>query len=89
MPIRATRALLHAALSGALDGAEYRVDPVFSLEVPVHVDGVDPGLLEPRSTWRDPSAYDVKARELAEMFLSNFERFDGVSPGVAASGPSV
>jgi phosphoenolpyruvate carboxykinase (ATP) len=88
MPIQATRTLLHAALSGALDGAEYRVDSVFGLDVPVHVDGVDRELLEPRATWRDPEAYDVKARELAEMFRSNFERFDGVSPEVAASGPS-
>jgi phosphoenolpyruvate carboxykinase (ATP) len=87
MPIQATRTLLHAALSGALDGVEYRTDPVFGLEVPVEVQGVDGSLLDPRSTWRDPAAYDVQARELARMFRANFERFEGVSPGVAASGP--
>jgi phosphoenolpyruvate carboxykinase (ATP) len=48
---------------------------------------VQAGLLNPRLTWADPSAYDVKARELADMFRRNFERFDGVSPGVAAAGP--
>ena len=30
-------------------------------------------LLDPRSTWRDPAAYDAKARELAAMFTANFE----------------
>jgi phosphoenolpyruvate carboxykinase (ATP) len=87
MPIKATRALLRAALSGGLAGVEYRADPVFGFEVPVAVPGVQTSLLDPRLTWVDPSAYDVKARELAEMFRRNFERFDGVSPGVAAAGP--
>ncbi len=87
MPIAATRALLEAALSGELDGAEYRVDDVFGLDVPVTVPGVDSRLLDPRSTWRDPERYDVKAKELARMFRKNFERFPAVSPGVAAAGP--
>jgi len=87
MPIQATRALLHAALSDGLAGVEYRTDPVFGFEVPAAVPGVQTGLLNPRLTWADPGAYDVKARELAAMFRRNFERFDGVSPGVAAAGP--
>ena len=72
MPIAATRALLHAALSGDLDEAEYRTDPVFGFDVPVAVPGVDSSLLDPRSTWRDPEAYDRKAQELAAMFRENF-----------------
>ena len=68
MPIGATRALLTAALSGALDGVEYRVDPVFGFDVPVAVPGVESALLDPRSTWADPAAYDAKAAELAAMF---------------------
>ena len=76
MPIAATRALLRAALEDELDDATYRTDPVFGFEVPETVSGVDSGLLDPRSTWRDPKAYDRNARELARMFLENFERFD-------------
>jgi phosphoenolpyruvate carboxykinase (ATP) len=87
MPIKATRTLLDAALSGELEGAEYRSDDVFGLEVPVEVPGVDSALLEPRSTWADPNAYDAKARELARMFRANFARFEDVAPGVAAAGP--
>jgi phosphoenolpyruvate carboxykinase (ATP) len=89
MPIAATRALLEAALSGGLDDAEMRVDPVFGLEVPVAVPGVDPSLLDPRTTWDDPGAYDAKARELATMFRENFaKRFAAdADEAVAAAGP--
>src|SRR6266545_3241029 len=87
MPIAATRALLRASLSGALDAAEYRVDPVFGIEVPRAVPDVDSALLDPRSTWRDPEAYDRKAAELAGMFRENFARFDDVDESIAAAGP--
>jgi phosphoenolpyruvate carboxykinase (ATP) len=87
MPIAATRALLSAALGGELDGVEYRSDPVFGFAVPVDVPGVDASLLDPRSTWRDPEAYDRKARELAEMFRENFERFEDADEAVRRAGP--
>ena len=86
MPIAATRALLHAAISGELEGVETRTDETFGFEVPVAVPGVDPVLLDPRSTWADAGAYDKKARELAEMFKANFTKFtaDG---NIVAGGP--
>ena len=87
MPITATRTLLDAALSGDLDDVEFRVDPTFGLEVPVEVPEVDSLLLDPRSTWSDPAAYDAKAAELAAMFRANFTKFEGVEPAVAAAGP--
>ena len=89
MPIKATRALLAAALSGGLDDAEFRTDEVFGFEVPVAVPGVDTALLDPRSTWADPAAYNAKAQELAAMFRENFERrfAEQVEPAVAAAGP--
>jgi phosphoenolpyruvate carboxykinase (ATP) len=89
MPIAATRALLSAALEEGLRSAEYRVDPVFGFEVPADVPGVDPKLLDPRSTWADPEAYDRKAAELAKMFRDNFAKFeDTVDSAVSAAGPS-
>ena len=90
MPIQATRRLLHAALSGELDGVEFRVDDAFGFEVPVEVPGVESALLVPRSTWRDAEAYDAKARELAGMFAANFEKFAAdVGATVAGAGPRV
>jgi phosphoenolpyruvate carboxykinase (ATP) len=87
MPIAATRALLRAALDGALDHAEYRVDEVFGFEVPVAVPGVDRRLLDPRSTWRDPAAYDRKARELAALFRRGSAKFADAGDAVLAAGP--
>jgi phosphoenolpyruvate carboxykinase (ATP) len=89
IPISATRALLHAALAGDLAGAETRTDPVFGLAVPLHVAGVDDRLLDPRSTWRDPEAYDRRARELARMFADNFAaEFADADEAVRAAGPN-
>ncbi|MEN3341462.1 MAG: phosphoenolpyruvate carboxykinase [Actinomycetota bacterium] len=89
MPIEATRTLLDAALSGKLDTVEYRADPVFGLHVPVEVPGVDSKLLDPRSTWSDPEAYDRKAAALAQMFRDNFEQkfADEVPAEITAAGP--
>ncbi|HEX6201238.1 MAG TPA: phosphoenolpyruvate carboxykinase (ATP), partial [Thermoanaerobaculia bacterium] len=54
------------------------------------VTGVPDRLLDPRSTWDDPAAYDRRAAELAEMFAENFEKYaDGVSEEVRAAGPGV
>ena len=75
MPIKATRALLAAALDGTLAEGTFRKDPNFGFEVPVTVDGVDAKLLDPRSTWEDKAAYDAQAAKLVEMFADNFEKY--------------
>ncbi len=88
MPIQATRTMLRAALSGDLDDGEFRNDDVFGFSVPLEVPGVDPKLLDPRSTWRDAEQYDVKAGELADMFAENFtRRFGDADPSIRAAGP--
>jgi phosphoenolpyruvate carboxykinase (ATP) len=88
MPIAATRALLRAALDGELDEVEYRTDPIFGFNVPVEVPGVESSLLDPRSTWSDPEAYDEKARYLATRFRENFEKF-GADENIVKAGPRV
>ncbi|MBB5515307.1 phosphoenolpyruvate carboxykinase (ATP) [Rubricella aquisinus] len=76
MPIRATRALLHAALDGSLKDATFRTDPNFGFEVPISVDGVSDVLLDPRRTWDDKAAYDAQAAKLASMFAENFGQYE-------------
>ncbi len=76
MPIGATRTLLTAALGGTLKDATFRRDPNFGFEVPVSVPGVDPSLLDPRTTWADPAAYDAQAARLVKMFADNFAQYD-------------
>lgn len=75
MPIKATRALLTAALDGSLAGVEFRKDPNFGFEVPVAVAGVDSTLLDPRATWADKAAYDAQAKKLVGMFAENFGQY--------------
>ncbi|KEF35296.1 hypothetical protein RDMS_02100 [Deinococcus sp. RL] len=88
MSIRHTRALIHAALSGKLDGVAFEREPFFNLEIPTEVPGVPAEVLNPRQAWADQDAYDRTARKLAGMFRENFKRFeDGVDPAVTASMP--
>jgi len=75
MPIKATRALLTAALDGSLNQGQFRKDPNFGFEVPVSLKGVDDALLDPRSTWSDAAAYDAQAAKLVGMFADNFAQY--------------
>ena len=75
MPIKATRALLSAALDGSLNKVAFRKDANFGFEVPVEVPGVDSTLLDPRATWADKAAYDAQAAKLVKMFSDNFGQY--------------
>jgi len=88
MPIKATRALLNAALDGSLNDVEFREDPYFGFEVPVSVPGVDTAILDPRSTWADPAEYDATAAKLVQLFINNFVQFEAhVDEGVRQAAP--
>jgi phosphoenolpyruvate carboxykinase (ATP) len=90
MKIAYTRAMIRAALSGALDDVRYERDPVFNVDIPVSCPDVPPEVLRPRHTWTDGAAYDAQAGKLARMFADNFKSFaDGVSDEIAAAGPRV
>ncbi len=87
--IEHTRALIDAALSGALDRVPTRRDPVFGLDVPVSCPGIPDGILSPRDAWSDAAAYDAQAHRLAGMFKANFEAYaDDVGAEVKAAGPT-
>jgi phosphoenolpyruvate carboxykinase (ATP) len=85
-----TRAMLRAALGGALNEVPFAADPVFRVLVPRSCPGVPAALLSPRTTWQSPAAYDARARQLAELFRRNFAQYaDQVSAAVAEAGPIV
>jgi phosphoenolpyruvate carboxykinase (ATP) len=88
MKLGHTRAMVRAALSGALEAATFEPDPVFGLAIPTHIPDVPDEVLRPRDTWSNGADYDAQAKKLAEMFRSNFEQFEQhVGEAVRQAGP--
>ena len=86
--IRYTRAMIKAALNGSLDHEEYRKEPYFGLEIPLHCDGVPTDILDPRQTWSNPEDYHNQAQLLLSRFEKNFSQYVGlVSEEVWKAGP--
>jgi phosphoenolpyruvate carboxykinase (ATP) len=82
------RTLLSLPKHGSLATVRTIQDPIFGLHVPTSCPGVPEEVLNPRNTWKDKSAYDIRAKELAEKFKKNFEQFAATStPEVRAAGP--
>jgi len=85
-----TRAIIRAALEGKLDNVEYGRHPIFGMAMPLTCPDVPAGILNPRSTWPDPAAYDEMAASLAGWFINNFKKYEeGVTSEVRAAGPSL
>ncbi len=76
MPIKATRALLVAALDGSLNKQTFRMDDAFGFAVPTSCPGVPDLLLDPRRTWDKADAYDRQAARLVRMFEENFRQYE-------------
>ncbi len=90
MKLSYTRAMITAALNGALAGVEFEQHPVFGLQMPTTCPNVPSEILNPRNTWGSAADYDQKANELAQKFIKNFEQYaDGVSPEIVAAAPIV
>ena len=88
MKLSHTRAIVRALLSGKLNDAPTKTDPVFGLAVPTAVEGVPSNVLDARSTWKDGAAYDAQAKKLAGMFRENIAKFgSSVSEKIVAAGP--
>ncbi len=88
MKIAYTRAMIRAALSGALDHVPFEHDPVFNLAIPTSCPDVPAEVLKPRNTWPNAAEYDAQAAKLAKMFVDNFKAFEAdVTPSVKAAGP--
>jgi ATP-dependent phosphoenolpyruvate carboxykinase len=90
MSIKATRTCVNAILDGSIHDAEFVEDPNFGFQVPKSLEGVDPALLDIKSTWKDPAEYDKAARDLALKFINNFKQYEGVgSTDYTQFGPHV
>ena len=88
MKLSYTRAMITAALNGALADVGFEQHPVFGLQMPTTCPNVPSEILNPRNTWSNAADYDQKANELAQKFIKNFEQYaEGVSPEILAAAP--
>lgn len=88
MKLSYTRAMITAALNGALADVGFEQHPVFGLQMPTTCPNVPSEILNPRNTWGSAADYDQKANELAQKFIKNFEQYaEGVSPEILAAAP--
>ncbi|MCC8151655.1 MAG: phosphoenolpyruvate carboxykinase (ATP) [Lachnospiraceae bacterium] len=87
--IKDTRGIIDAILNGDILNAPTRKIPLFNLEVPTELPGVDTGILDPRDTYADASEWEAKAKDLAGRFVKNFKKYEGNELGKAlvAAGP--
>jgi phosphoenolpyruvate carboxykinase (ATP) len=82
--------MITAALEGKLKDVQYEAHPIFGVQMPTSCPQVPAELLNPRNTWTDKSAYDLKANQLAEAFVANFEKYrDGASEAILSGAPRV
>ena len=83
-----TRAIVAAALSGALDDVAYERDSVFNVDVPTECPNVPLEILRQRDTWSQGTDYDAQARTLTGMFAENFKMFESEADvDVVRAGP--
>ena len=85
--IRYSRAMVTAALTGALDNVRHTHDELFNLDVPAEVPNVPADILDPKNTWTDKDSYYLSAKKLAQMFIENFKKFHNVDPNIVNAGP--
>ncbi len=86
MKLKYTRAMITAALEGALNTVDYVNHPVFGVAVPQSCPEVPSVILNPRDTWADKNAYDEKAKHLAKLFINNFANFSDFANEEILSG---
>ena len=89
--IDSTRSIIDAIMNGSIDDEETEIMPVFNLAIPREVSGVASKFLNPMKSWPETGLWDKAARELAEKFITNFEKYTDNELGkkLVSAGPSI
>lgn len=87
--IEATRNIVNAIHDGSLANAEYETLPVFNLQYPKALRGVDSKILNPENTWANKAEYKIYLHKVAEMFNKNFKRFENDASDAVKRGAPV
>ncbi len=75
IPLKYTRAMITAALNGALDNLQYHKHPIFELQMPLRCPDVPGTILNPIESWKNKEAYTKMAKKLAAEFIKNFAQY--------------
>ncbi|HOL63068.1 MAG TPA: phosphoenolpyruvate carboxykinase (ATP), partial [Elusimicrobiales bacterium] len=86
--IKLTREILKFALEYKNEKIEFIKDPIFGFEIP-QIPSIDKSLLNPKLSWKNPSDYDLKYKELAAMFIKNFGKFGISELEIINGGPKI
>ena len=90
MSLSNTRKMIESVLNDTIELGGYEDFPVFNFKVPKIVEGVDSKLLQPENTWNDKEKYTIERIKLAQLFQSNFKKFEsGVADTIIGAGPSI
>ncbi len=89
--IKATRAIIDSILDGSIDASDSIAIPTFNLSIPITLPGVEAQVLDPRSSYTNPSEWQEKAQKLAKLFMDNFQQYTDNDKGMAllAAGPKL
>ena len=89
--IKDTRGIIDAILDGSINAAPTQKIPYFDFEVPTALPGVDSNILDPRVTYDCACKWEEKAKDLAERFIKNFNKYTTNEAGKAlvAAGPKL
>lgn len=75
MDLPCTRKIINAILDDSINKCEFDILPVFNLVIPRNIKGIDPGILDPGSTWESRLKWRIAATDLAFKFINNFNKF--------------
>jgi phosphoenolpyruvate carboxykinase (ATP) len=73
--IKETRSMIAAALTNSLVDPPTEENAAFHLNAVKKCPGISATLLNPRASWKSARDYDKKARELADLFEKNAQKF--------------
>ena len=86
--IQNTRSMITAILDGSIEHSDFEVEPVFGLDCPKKLNGVNSDVLNPRSAWNNLETYDFQAQELVNLFIKNFKIYGNAVSYLEHAGPT-
>lgn len=86
-----TRRIINAILDNSIKNCEFESLPVFNLNIPTRLDGLDENMLDPGRSWDSRVKWHIAATDLAFKFINNFSKFsiNKETARLAENGPQI